>query len=80
MQQDRIGFGEKTAVFQLDRRHLADRISGEKFRASGRAVERGDGDRPERTAEMAQHQPDLVAIAGIVLLVERDHPASSTAA
>src|SRR5258707_1688792 len=77
MQQDRVGFGEKTAVFQLDRRHLADRVFSKKFRAPGRPVKRGDRHRPKRYAQVAQQQPNLVAVAGIVLLVERNHPGSS---
>src|SRR5438477_13184764 len=76
MQEDRVRLRQKAPVFQLDRRHLADRVLGEKFGAARRTVQRRYRNRPERPAKMAQRQPNLIAVAGIVLLIERQHPAS----
>ena len=63
VQEDGVGFGEKAAVLELDGGHLANGILGEKVVFAGRAVERGNGDRPVSTAKMRERETHFVAVA-----------------
>jgi hypothetical protein len=63
----------ESSVTELDGGHLADGIPGQEVLLAGRAVERRHLDGAERPPEMRQRQPDLVAISGIMLLVQCDH-------
>jgi hypothetical protein len=71
--EDGVGFGEVAAVLDLEQRHLAARILGEKVRRAAFAAQNVDLDRLIGRVQKRQRKADLVAVAGALHRVESVH-------
>src|SRR5207249_11666644 len=70
--------GQPAAVLELEHGDAAVRVDGEEFRRAGLALEDVLLDQAERSAELRQQQPDLVAVSRRQVVVQRQHVAAST--
>src|SRR5262245_5702413 len=71
--EDRVRLGQAGAVLELEGRDAAVRVLRQELGGARRALHEVELDPLERDPELAEQQPDLVAVAGLQEIVEPQH-------